>query len=81
MRDLHRSLNVSKNAFDYILDNFNKSVKDLKIEGGAGRELLILMEPSLAYKPQIKGKETLYSKLGGEVAVEKIVIVFYNKVL
>lgn len=38
------------------------------------------MEPSLAYKPA-KGKENLYSKVGGETAIEKIVTIFFNKVL
>jgi hypothetical protein len=36
-------------TYDLLLDNLNKSIKELKIEGGAGRELIILMEPSLQY--------------------------------
>ena len=63
-----------------MLDNLNKAIKESNVEGGAGREFLILMEPSLSYKPA-KGKENLYAKLGGEVAVEKIVTVLFNKVL
>ena len=55
-------------------------MKELKIEGGAAREFLIVMEPTLAYSPN-KGKDSLYTKLGGEQAIEKILALFYNKIL
>jgi hemoglobin len=33
------------------------------------------------YRSQKKGKESIYTKLGGEVSIEKIVTIFYNKVI
>jgi hypothetical protein len=69
MRDLHRQLKVMGGTFDLLLDNLNKSIKELKIEGGAGRELLVIMEPSIQYSGQgqnKKGKDSLYMKFGGE---------------
>ena len=85
MRDLHRQLKVMGGTFDLLLENLNKAIKELKIEGGAGRELMILMEPALQFQQGgggvKKGKESLYMKFGGEQAIEKIVTIFYNKIL
>ncbi|KRX01853.1 Thioredoxin-like fold [Pseudocohnilembus persalinus] len=66
MRELHKAEGINQKNFDKIVKALERSIKELKVEGGSGQEMLVLFEPNLQYKHLPKGKAPLYYRIGGQ---------------
>ena len=79
MEESHKEFKIKEDFFEIIVEILQKSLSEMKVDGGTTREITMLFDPNFAQK--FGTNLPIFEKIGGEKAIIDIVAKFYNKVL